>query len=126
MPTCPSYLRLLGYGNHERLVRCARMDEGHEVHLDSLNGGTQRLTWRDGAPGAVHPLQASGPVSRTAPHPDLPELVRHGKCANVVCPNRANEGQMVTFVLPHGTRRPVALILCAGCGEALARECGGS
>lgn len=126
---CPWALRVVGYGNNERLITCARTDSAqHLVHLDSAHSN---LTWRSDAPGAMR-LEPGGPVTRPAPRPEAPNVVRHGKCANVVCPNMANEGQMVTFVMsqgaavsPDGRLRQVALILCAGCGDALARECRG-
>lgn len=121
---CTSYLRVIAYGNSERLVHCARMDADHEVHLDSIKSPGPALTWRDDSPGACR-IVVGGPVNRPASRPDAPEVVRHGKCANVVCSNQANEGQMVTFVLPRAIRRSVALILCAPCGDALVRECGG-
>lgn len=52
--------------------------------------------------------------------------IRHGACSNIMCPNRAGEGQMATFVLRSraGASRDVALILCAPCADALVRECG--
>lgn len=74
------------------------------------------MAWQDqlGTGGPVLP-----PLSMS-PHVRLTVVDR---CANQWCPNRQDEGRMVVLAVHVGreAKRDVTLILCAPCGEYLAR-----
>lgn len=48
-----------------------------------------------------------------------------GRCANLACPNRSNQGRfdvVITHTDVVGGHRPLVLFLCAPCAEALVKE----
>lgn len=137
---CPSAL-LTGTGT-THVTRCRLPDRDHNVHVESL--GRAGLAWTDASPGAFRtggPVNPFGPrivrgdrwltgdpfpgYVRPAEDPaPRVEVIKHDRCANILCPNRAHEGQFSTLTLRgrSGAKQNLALIMCAGCAEALMKE----